>query len=112
MRDDTAEIDGNVTGIATSAGTVRSMSPQAWIYCMPLGEGSGQFQEIAVSPDGKFNAQNVAPGTYRVMAVKSHLDLPYRDAEAMKAYESKGQVVHLSPNQKATIQVAMSSSIE
>jgi WD40 repeat protein len=112
MRDDTAEIDGTVTGIATSAGTMHSMSPQAWVYCVPLAEGPGQFQELAVSPDGKFNAQNIAPGTYRVLAFQSHFDLPYRDAEAMKAYDSKGQVVHLSPNQKAAIQVAMSSSSE
>jgi hypothetical protein len=48
----------------------------------------------------------VAPGTYRVLAFKNQQpNLPYRDAEAMRAYESKGQVVHLSARQKVNIQL-------
>jgi hypothetical protein len=117
MRDDTAEIDGTVAGIAAQSGTTDGAtfgagisSPHAWISCVPLGDSPGQYEQTPVSSEGKFNAQNLAPGTYRVMAFKKqHWDLPYREAEAMRAYESKGQVVHLSPGQKANVQLQIIS---
>jgi hypothetical protein len=103
MRDDNAEIDGTVAGITAGA---MPTSPQAWVYCVPLPDSQGQFQPLEVSPEGKFNSQMMAPGTYRVIAFKSaQPNLPYRDAEAMRAYETKGQVVHLSAGQKTTVQL-------
>jgi hypothetical protein len=111
MRDDTAEIEGTVAGIAVQTAmpdgaTFYAGIPQAWIYCVPLGDSPGQFQESPVASEGKFNSQNLAPGTYRVMAFKKQQrDLPYRETEAMRAYEAKGQVVHLSSGQKATVQL-------
>ena len=120
MRDDTAEIDGTVAGIVVRSGTPDGAtfgagisSPQAWISCVPLGDSPGQYQQSPVSSEGKFNVQNLAPGTYRVMAFKKqHWDLPYREAEAMRAYESKGQVVHLSPGQKANVQLQIISDTD
>lgn len=113
MRDDGAEIEGTVSGVAVEApptnGTAngRLWTPPAWVYCVPLPDSPGQFQQLGISPsDGKFSSQTMAPGTYRVMAFKSRQpNLPYRDAEAMRAYDSKGQVVHLSSGQKATVQL-------
>ncbi len=113
MRDDGAEVEGTVSGIAVEAPpangttTVRLWTPPAWIYCVPLSDSPGQFQQLGVSPsDGKFSSQSMAPGTYRVMAFKSRQpNIPFRDAEAMRAYDSKGQVVHLSPGEKATVQL-------
>src|SRR5216683_6700730 len=103
MRDNNAEIDGTVAGITAGA---MPTSPQAWVYCVPLPDSQGQFQPLEVSPEGEFNSQMMAPGTYRVIAFKSaQPNLPYRDAEAMRAYETKGQVVHLSAGQKATVQL-------
>jgi hypothetical protein len=120
LRDDTAEIEGTVAGIAVQSATTDGAmfhtgvsSPQAWMYCVPLGDGPGQYQEIPVSSEGKFNSQNVPPGTYRVMAFKKlQRDMPYREAEAMRAYETKGQVVHLFPSQKATVQLQIISNSE
>jgi hypothetical protein len=55
----------------------------------------------------------MAPGTYRVIAFKSpQPNLPYRDAEAMRVYETKGQIVHLSPGQKTTLQLQTISGSE
>jgi hypothetical protein len=55
----------------------------------------------------------MAPGTYRVLAFKNQqANLPYREADAMRAYESKGQVVHLSAGQKVSVQLQIISSIE
>jgi hypothetical protein len=55
----------------------------------------------------------MAPGSYRVLVFKNQQpNLPYRDAEAMRAYETKGQVIHLAARQKATLQLQTISSTE
>lgn len=114
MRDDTAEIEGTIAGVsaepAAAGGTV-SQSPYGIsaipVYCIPLPDSSGQYQQLwASGSDGKFDSSMMAPGTYRVLAFKSRQpNLPFRDPEAMKAYDSKGQVVHLSSGEKASIQL-------
>jgi hypothetical protein len=113
LRDDGAELEGTVGALgeqnaSSSAGEIR-----AWVYCVPLPESSGQFQQLGAAEEGKFNLQMMVPGDYRILAFsKPQLRLPYRDAEAMKAYESKGQVVHLSAGQKTTVQVQIISANE
>jgi hypothetical protein len=110
MRDDTAEIEGTVTGLQAASTAANST---AWVYCVPLPDSSGQFFQLGTSSDGKFDSQAVAPGTYRVMAFKtSQLNLAYRDAEAMRAYETKGQVVHVSAGEKTNLHLQLSSSNE
>ncbi len=112
MRDDSAELEGTIAGMATqrpmtSPGFSSRLSrPQAWVYCIPLSDSPGQFQQIGVSPDGKFGSQTMAPGAYRVLALRNEQpNLPYRDAEAMRAYENSGQVVHLAASQKVNVQL-------
>ena len=112
MRDDTAELDGTVAGLSVQSGTTgptfssRLSPPPASVNCIPAPDSTGQFEQLWVSPDGKFNLPTMAPGTYRLLASRSpQLNLPYRDAEAMRAYESKGQVVHLSAGQKVNVQL-------
>jgi hypothetical protein len=112
MRDDNAELEGTVAGLAVQPGTTgstffsRLSPPPAWVYCIPAPDSTGQFEQLWVSTDGKFNSPAIAPGTYRLLASRSpQLNLPYRDAEAMRAYESKGQVVHLSAGQKVNVQL-------
>jgi len=114
MRDDSAQLDGAVAGMAaaspvTSSGfSSRFSTVQAWVYCIPLPDSSGQFQQIGVFPDGKFGAETMSPGTYRVLAVRSQQpNLPYRDAEAMRAYENSGQIVHLAAGQKMNVQLQL-----
>jgi hypothetical protein len=107
MRDDGAELDGTISsaGQQTSA-PEPGTGARAFVYCVPLPESAGQFQPLVVSEDGKFNAQMMAPGDYRILAFSvPQPNLPYRDAEAMKPYESQGQVVHLSAGQKTTVQL-------
>ncbi len=118
MHDDTAELDGTVAGITQPpilGSTMSSQLPQrqAWLYCVPLPDSSGQFQQIWVSPNGKINSSQMTPGTYRVMAFANQQpNLPYRDAEAMRAYESKGQLVHLAAGQKTSVQLQLISGSE
>jgi len=116
MRDDTAELDGTVAGLAFPASTDSSGSlsqPQAWVYCVPLPNSPAQFQQTWVSPEGKINSTQMAPGSYRVLAFANRQpNLPFRDAEAMKAYDSKGQVVHLTAGEKTSVQLQMIPGIE
>jgi hypothetical protein len=117
LRDDNAEIEGTVAGINPLAAAPEGMAGAGqWtssihIYCVPLPDSAGQFLELFASSDGKFDYQMVAPGTYLVMAFKNRQpDLPYRDPEAMKAYDSKGQVVHVSAGEKASVQLQIVNS--
>lgn len=101
VRDDTATLQGTVANSASASG-----SSQAWVYCVPIAGGPGQFQEVVAGADGKFNFAPLAPGTYRVMAFANpQLSLPYRDAEAMRAYDAKGQLIQLSAGQNASLQL-------
>jgi hypothetical protein len=118
MRDDTAELDGTVAGISSPSILGSTMSSelvhrQAWVYCIPLPDSTGQFQQLWVSQDGKINSSQMTPGTYRLLAfANQQSNLPYRGPEAMRAYESKGQVVHLSAGQKTSVQLQLIPSIE
>jgi hypothetical protein len=119
LRDDNAEIEGTVGGLGPMAtmseGALYSglFKPSAWIYCVPLPDSSGQFLTLSASGDGRIDYQMVAPGSYRLLAFKKQqLSLPYRDPEAMRVYDAKGQVVHLSPGEKATVQLQIVPSSE
>jgi hypothetical protein len=115
VRDDGAEIEGTVAG-GTSAHATNSAAPMvqeamAYVYCVPEPDSAGQFQQIWVSRDGKFTSQMTAPGSYRVLAFsRPQPNLPYRDVDAMRDYDSKGQTVHLVAGQKASLQLQVISS--
>jgi hypothetical protein len=115
MRDDGAEIEGTVTDVAGGpiAVSSRVQAPPAWVYCVPLPDSHGQFQQLPVSSDGTFSFSTLAPGSYRVLAFsRQQPELPYRDPEAMRAYESKGQVIQVAGGQKAKIQLQLIASSE
>jgi hypothetical protein len=96
MRDDTASLQGTVT----------DPSPSTFVYCVPLGDGPGRFHEASASSDGKFSFSEIPPGSYRVMAFSTpQRGLPYRDAEAMRTYDTKGQVIQLAAGQSASVQL-------
>jgi hypothetical protein len=111
MRDDTASFDGTIEG-ANSASTRANSSTgtAAYVYCIPQPDSSGQFNQVWVSPDGKFNSPEMPPGVYQILAFKHQQnDLEYRNPEAMRAYESKGQIVRLAAGQKEHLQLQLIS---
>lgn len=113
MRDDSAELEGTLLGIAPIPAESGSRPPRGFVYCLPLADNPGEFLEFGAGSDGKFDYPRVTPGVYRVIAFSSRpRDLPYRDAEAMKAYENKGQIVHFAPGQKVTLQLQVVSGSE
>ena len=109
MRDDNAELEGTLLGIPTTPAGANRLASPGYVYCLPLPDSPGQLFEFSASADGKFDYR-VAPGFYRVFAFSSQQrDIPYRDAEAMKIYETKGQIVHFAPGQKVNLQLQVAS---
>ena len=85
----------------------------AHIYCVPLADSSGQFTEVAVSPDGSFSSPPLPPGAYRVLAFdRSQSELEYRNPEAMQTYDAKGPVVRLVGGQKEHVRLQLISTNE
>jgi len=124
MRDDWAEVEGTVEGIAKSLSETEMSQLRVWnqaasyessahVYLAPFPDSSGEFRDVWVPPGGKFNLQQAPPGVYRVLAFDHpQPELDYRDAEAMRAYESKGQVVRLVAGQKEQLRLQVISTSE
>ena len=126
LRNDTAEIDGTVEGAAASPG-VSEGSPSGYsngfanpaveslahVYCVPLPDSGGEFKYLPVSADGKFGPLELPPGTYRMLAFDHpQPELEYRDPEAMREYDAKGQLVRLVAGQKEHVQLHLISNSE
>jgi hypothetical protein len=63
--------------------------------------------------DGTFHLLQVPPGSYRVIAVSGPpIEVEYRSAEAMRAFEPKGQLVRVSPGQAQRIELPLTSTSE
>jgi hypothetical protein len=106
LRDDAAQIEGTIENSSTGA-TARSESEgPVHVYLVPLPESTGHFREIWVSPDGHFSSAGIPPGDYRVLAfARKQPELEYRNDQAMRTYDSKGQVIHLLPDQKERLRL-------
>lgn len=103
LRDDYATVEGSVAGVGSATPTVSPWTPPVWISCAPLPDSPGEYQQVPTQSDGKFNLM-LPPGSYRLLAFQhQNPNLPYRDPEAMRAFESKGQVIHVEGNQKLSV---------
>jgi len=130
LRDDAAGIDGTVDGMPAQSAAARSSSSSrtystsigrrhtsitlgedssgAWLYAIPSPERSGTLPMGGISPDGSFRLENLAPGTYRILAFDHQQDhLDYRNPEAMRSFEDKGPIVRLATNQTEHIHLTL-----
>ena len=119
VRYDGAEIDAtldgkpfqyNSVGVSGTVGSVGRRGRFAAatgpsVYCVPVGTEGGPAREFFSLPDGSVTLQQIAPGDYRILAFDSPTELEYRNPAAMRVYESKGQVVHLTAGQKLQLQL-------
>jgi hypothetical protein len=113
MCDDTAELSGSLLGVTPTTVDASHSGTPGFLDCSPVADNPGRLLEFSAFSDGKFDVQGVAPGVYRVIAFsRQRRDIPYRDPEAMKAYENKGQVVHFAPGQKVTLQLQVVADSE
>jgi hypothetical protein len=120
LRDDGAKIAGTIEGldgsaVAEASGRVEAPFGEAaaYVYCVPLPESSGQFRQAQATRDGKFELQQVAPGSYRVMAfAHPQNDMEYHNSEAMRAYDAMGQVIRVSAGQKESVRLPLLAGSE
>jgi hypothetical protein len=124
VRYDTGEIDvtvGRPTDPSTSStngGVVnRTTMSRAFaqpeglsVYCVPVGNEAGPVRESHSWGNGQYILNQLPPGNYRVLAFDTPQQLEYRNPSAMRAYESKGQVVHVAAGQKAEVRVRVIES--
>lgn len=104
MRDEYAFVEGSVA--PPNSPSQKAPNNYSTVDFVPLSEGAGQFQEIGAGPDGSIGRISLVPGGYRVLAFfGGRRDLPYRDPQAMKVYETKGQVIHVEPGQQVNLQL-------
>lgn len=111
IRDDGARVDGNIENWPAGGrnGQLLGFSRNApTVVLLPLPDSTGQFCQAWVMPDGQFNFAQVAPGDYRAIGFDhSPEDLEYGNAEAMKKYESKGQVLRLEAEQAEHLRLSL-----
>jgi len=106
MRDDGAKVEGTVDTLAPG-----NTSGSATVYLIPLPDGGGEYREAQISPEGKFDFEQVPPGLYEALLFdQAQPALVYRNAEVMRAYESKAQVVRLWAGQKEQLRLQVIST--
>jgi hypothetical protein len=117
IRDDGAQIDGNVENWRKEERptVIRSFSRsgQAVVVFLPIPDGTGQFRQTWISPNGDFNLAQVPPGEYRVIAFDHRPeDLEYDSVEAMQKYQSRGQLMRVVADQKEHLRLTLNSGSE
>ena len=108
LRDDFASLDGTVT--------LGTENESAMVIAIPEG-GPQQIRNVeivrpAASFDGSrsgavFGMPQLAPGTYRVLAVDRADEFEYGNPEVLQKYASKGREISLMPNQQAKIELEL-----
>jgi hypothetical protein len=106
LRDDGAEVDGSIVELANhNAGN--NGQPTGFVYFVPV-EFKRGLKLFVAQLNGEFQAMQLPPGTYRVLAFeRPKNDLEYADDDAMRKYDP--QTLTLEPGQKTKIQLSLSS---
>lgn len=117
VRDDGAEVQGTIEGIKNDedrgAEFFTPGQAQANVYFVPMSGSGGQLKEAWVSVGGKFQAEQLPPGTYRVLAFdRQQQDLEYASDEAMRQFDSKAQVISVVPGQKVQLRLSLITASE
>jgi hypothetical protein len=79
-----------------------------WVCLAPLPDSPGQFQEISMSSMQESVDVEVSPGEYRVLVFdRPGSAIEYRNAQAMRAYDGKGQVVRFVAGQREQVTLSL-----
>jgi hypothetical protein len=116
VRDDGAQVEGTIEGTSAEVRKVgfNSMGQLLGnVYFVPMADSGGQFREAWVSPDGKFQLQQLPPGAYRVLAFdRQQPDLEYASDEVMGQYDSKTKVIRVVSGQKEHLRLPVITASE
>jgi hypothetical protein len=117
VRDDGAQVEGMIEGTTTTearrAGFNSLGQSPGNVYFVPMADSGGQFSVAWVSPDGKFQLQQLPPGAYRVLAFdRQKPDLEYASDEVMGQYDSKAKVIRVVSGQKEHLRLPLITASE
>jgi hypothetical protein len=108
LRDDFASLDGTVT--------LGGETESAMVIAIPE-DGPQQIRNVEIvrpaanfdgsRPGAVFGMPQLAPGTYRVLAVDRADEFEYGNPEVLQKYASKGREISLTPNQQAKIELEL-----
>jgi hypothetical protein len=99
LRDDGATLSGSVrggSGETTATGAVLLVPGRA-----------PRLAQVTQVMDGTFKIADLAPGSYRVLALDRTDDLEYTNPEALRDYVAKAQEVTLGPKQEARVDLEL-----
>jgi hypothetical protein len=98
LRNDGASVGGTVRGRGTAAagGMVLLVSSRA-----------PRLVRVARVMNGSFNIRDLAPGSYRAIAIDQADDLEYTNPEALRDYLTKAQDVTLGPKQESHLDLEL-----
>lgn len=98
LRNDTGSIEGTVTSTQSSPNA--ETHPRT-IYAIPLFNTTSTLPTTNADKSGKFFFSLLAPGSYRVIASDTPLQIEFHNPEVLSALSSKGQVVLVEPGSDA-----------
>jgi len=97
-------------GAATLSGTVLSGDQPASAVVVVFSSDQGIPPGFAFAgPDGAFQLQNLAPGTYRVIALDNYSSLDLENQNVLRSVSSKAQEVTLAHKQTASIRLQLTA---
>jgi hypothetical protein len=110
LRDNGAQLNGSLeeeNDSAPSAGAVANA--MRIVYLLPMYEG-GRARNVQAW-QGTFQINQLPAGNYLVVAFdRLRQDLPSGPGDAMQRLASKGQVIHVEPDEKVAVRVKVSPS--
>ena len=94
LRNDGARVSGNVRGRGAA-------SASGMVLLVP--SGAPRLVKVTRIMNGSFTIDDLAPGSYRVIALDRADDLEYTNPEALRNYLTKAQDVTLGPKQESRV---------
>jgi hypothetical protein len=98
LRDDFATVSGAIS--------LDGQPAKGTVLLIPDGNPRGAVA-LLTNPDGRFQKEDLPPDDYKVIAFDRVDGLEYTNTEAMRAYFSWEQPLHVSPNGQATVQLEL-----
>ena len=98
LRNDGAKVSGNVRGkgAASASGMVLLVSSRA-----------PRFVKETRIANGAFTIRDLAPGSYRALAIDQADDLEYKNPEVLRDYLTKAQDVTVGPKQESRVDLEL-----